>query len=119
VEVSAGEPVTVSVEVRNTGSAAGSRRATLTVNGQIEATRDVSVFGGATQRVSFTLTRDEPGTYTVAVDGLSATFQVVARGVSGWLIVIIVMVVLVIAGGVLYYRARSLAHYRDLSQHQP
>ncbi|MFQ5860712.1 MAG: CARDB domain-containing protein, partial [Dehalococcoidia bacterium] len=100
-EVTTGEPVTVSVEVHNSGGATGSRRVVLTVNGQTEATRQVSVDAGATQQVFFTVTREEVGSYTVAVDGLSASFQVAAAGgISAVLIMIIVLVVLVVTGGI-------------------
>jgi len=48
------------------------------LNGVREAEKRVTVEAGGSQVVSFSVTREEAGTCTVAVDGLSASFAVVA-----------------------------------------
>jgi len=71
-----GGPVTVSADITNTGDAGGSYTATLFVNGTAVETRTVTLTGGESTAVSFTLTEEEPGTYVVSVDGLTGSFRV-------------------------------------------
>ena len=67
-----GTPVTVTASVANTGTAAGSAVVRLFVNGQEEVRQGVSVNSGRTSQVRFTISRDEPGTYTVYVGNVPA-----------------------------------------------
>ncbi|MHB8086460.1 MAG: YncE family protein [Dehalococcoidia bacterium] len=67
-----GTPVTVTASVANTGTAAGSAVVRLFVNGQEEVRQGVSVNGGRTSQVGFTISRDEPGTYSVYVGNVPA-----------------------------------------------
>ena len=78
MEVDVGETVTIGAEVANTGDLTGSYEVTLTIDDEVEATKDVTLAGGASQEVTFTTSRDKAGTYAVNVDGLSGTFTVVA-----------------------------------------
>jgi hypothetical protein len=75
-EVNAGEAVTIGVQVANNGDLAGSSNLTLKVNNVSVATKDISVAGGTTQTVQFTVTQDAGGTYNVDVNGLTGTFTV-------------------------------------------
>jgi len=75
-EVNAGQAVTISVQVANNGDLVSSYKLTLKVNNVAVATRDISVGGGTTQTVQFTVTRDAGGTYNVDVNGLTGTFTV-------------------------------------------
>ncbi|MFB0559136.1 MAG: CARDB domain-containing protein, partial [Dehalococcoidales bacterium] len=75
-EVEAGEAVTVTVSVANTGGVEGTYNLVLKVNGAAEATEDISVAGGASESAIFTLSREEPGDYTVSVNGLEGSFTV-------------------------------------------
>ena len=81
----AGQPVTITSNVCNTGGSTGQYTVTLMINGQVEQTRLVSVGAGVAQPVRFTVTRSQPGTYTVAIGGDRATFTVTgaASGTSG------------------------------------
>jgi len=76
--VEPGEAVAITVLVANTGGESGSYTVVLKIDGMKEAEETVTVAAGESQDVSFSLTRDEPGTYSVAVDGLSGSFTVVA-----------------------------------------
>jgi len=78
LEVEPGESVAITVLVANTGGESGSYTVVLKIDGVKEAEETVTVAAGESQDVSFSLTRDEPGTYSVAVDGLSGSFTVVA-----------------------------------------
>lgn len=77
-EVAPGEKVNVSVSVANTGALEGSYTVVLKVNGVKEAEKSVTVAAGKSQDVSFTVAREDAGSYSVVVDGLSGTFTVVA-----------------------------------------
>jgi hypothetical protein len=75
-EVNIGETVTISVLVTNTGSASGSYKVTLKINGAVEATKGVTLNAGASEEVTFTTAKDVAGSYLVAVNGLSGSFTV-------------------------------------------
>ena len=75
-EVSAGEPVAISLVVTNTGEVAGSYTATLKINGVIAETVGVTVAGGGSETVTFTTSHDETGIHSVDVNGLPGFFTV-------------------------------------------
>ena len=77
-EVEIGESVTISVLVNNTGDLTGSHWALLKIDNTVVATKAITLAGGASQRVTFTTTKDIAGTYTVNVDGLVGAFTVKA-----------------------------------------
>ena len=76
--VDPGEPVTITAGVTNIGGSEGSYTLNLTVNGEVEQTKTVTLAPGATGTVAFTITREEPGSYSVSVDGKTAGFVVAA-----------------------------------------
>jgi len=78
VEVGPGEIVTVSLTVANTGGTIGSYTVVLKLNGVKEAEKSVTVAAGGSQTVTFFVSIKETGSYTVNVDGLSASLTVVA-----------------------------------------
>ncbi|MEM1538428.1 MAG: CFI-box-CTERM domain-containing protein [Candidatus Nezhaarchaeales archaeon] len=71
-----GQAVEVGVEVTNVGEEAGEYTLTLKVNGRVETSKTVSLMGGAREAVKFSLVKDQPGTYSVEVDGLTGSFNV-------------------------------------------
>jgi len=73
-EVLVGEPVVVSVDIRNTGRATGEYQATLMVNGDVHETRNLKVPAKGTESVSFTVTPTSPGEFKVTLAGLTASF---------------------------------------------
>jgi len=81
-EVALGESVTISIEVANTGEEAGSYKLTLKIDGMAEATKEVTVNDGASQKVTFTTAKDLAGTYAVDINGLSGTFVVLGEAQS-------------------------------------
>ncbi|MBA7668528.1 hypothetical protein ES703_76640 [subsurface metagenome] len=78
LEVQPKEVVTITVLVANTGDLTGSYEVTLKIDNVAVATVDVTLAGSASQKVTFTTAKDAAGTYTVTVDGLSASFAVLA-----------------------------------------
>jgi DMSO/TMAO reductase YedYZ molybdopterin-dependent catalytic subunit len=68
-EVDIGEAVTVSVLVTNTGDATGTYQVALNVDEAAEDTKEVTLAGGTSQTVTFTVARDVEATYSVNING--------------------------------------------------
>ncbi len=76
-QVKAGNPVTISAIVSNNGSDAGTYSVVLRVNGMVENIMDLMLSPGATQTVTFTVTKEIGGEYYAEVDGLNGIFIVI------------------------------------------
>jgi hypothetical protein len=85
LEVKVGESVTISALVANTGDGTGTYEATLKIDDSVVATKSVTLAGGASEKVTFTISKDVGGTYDVDLNGLPGTF-VVKAGPNWWLI---------------------------------
>jgi len=72
------ETVTVTVYVANTGGTEGSYTVVLKINEVKEAEKSVTVTAGSSTQVAFRVSRETAGSYTIDVDGLSASFTVTA-----------------------------------------
>jgi hypothetical protein len=70
------DPVSVSVGVKNVGSAAGTYNAALRVGGEVVATTPVNLAANASTRVNWTVRPDELGSFTVQVGHLTGAFRV-------------------------------------------
>jgi transcriptional regulator with XRE-family HTH domain len=81
-QVNIGETVTITVSVANTGGKEGSYTAVLNINGVKEAEKSLAIAGGDSKIATFSVSRQESGSYSVAVNDLSATFTVVAPPVK-------------------------------------
>ncbi len=110
-EVEIGETVTISVLVANTGDLSGSYEVALKIDGVAVATGDVTLEGGASQKVIFTTSRDTAGTYAISVEGRQGTLVVKSpAALNLWVIIGPIMGVIVI--GLLVWwmiRRRGLA----------
>ena len=73
----AGQPVTITTNVSNTGGSTGQYTVALIINGQVEETRLVSVGAHSALPVKFTVTRDVPGIYDVSIGSQQSSFTVV------------------------------------------
>jgi hypothetical protein len=76
VEVHPGEEVSISTVVTNTGSLTGNHEINLVVDDTIAGTREVTLDGGDSELVTFSLTADTVGEHVVAVGELQKTFTV-------------------------------------------
>jgi hypothetical protein len=70
--VTPGTPVTVTADINNKSTVNGSKKVTLYVNGQVEATQGVTINSGGSTKLTFNVSRSEPGDYAVYVDGVPA-----------------------------------------------
>jgi len=75
-EVKPGEEVSISILVTNVGREAGSYEVTLKINGTVHEVRTVTLGGGESIRVEFSVSMDAAGTYLVEVAGLKGKFLV-------------------------------------------
>ncbi len=75
-EVVAGESVTISMKVINTGGMQGSYTLNLKINGAIEAVKVVTLVAGESKTVSFTVSKDTEGDYSVEIDSQTGEFTV-------------------------------------------
>jgi len=80
--VEMGEDVVISVSVANTGDLTGSYEVSLKVDEVVVVAEDVTLPGGASQKVSFTITENAAGKHTVSLDRLTGEFTVRALSVS-------------------------------------
>jgi len=76
-KVGIGAEVTISVLVSNTGDFSDSYKVILKIDDALVATKEVTLPGLSSQKVTFTTTRDVAGTHAVDVNGLAGTFEVV------------------------------------------
>lgn len=97
----------------NTGGSQGSYTLILLINGQEEARQEVILGPGESKTVTFATARDAADTYTVEIDGQTASFTVKAAGlrITLPLLIGIIIAVMVIAGvaWLLVRRRRSIA----------
>ena len=70
--VTPGTPVTVTANLINKSAVNGNKKVTLYVNGQVETTQGVTVNSGGSSKLTFNVSRSEPGDYSVYVDGVPA-----------------------------------------------
>jgi hypothetical protein len=111
-EVKAGEDVTITLSIANGSIARGTHTVILKINGEVVETKEVTVSANSSETVSFTVTRDTAGTYSVEIDGLSGSFTVLAEeaplGGMNWALIggIIGGVIVVAAIVALLFRRR-------------
>jgi len=82
-EVVTGEAVTVKADVTNVGEVEGTYTVTLIVDGKVAGTKEITVGAGATKTVSLTYSPDVIGTYSLGLDGLTTTVEVLKPALSG------------------------------------
>lgn len=70
--VAPGTPVTVTADIANKSAVNGNKKIVLYVNGQVEAAQGITVGSGGSSKLTFSVSRSEPGDYNVYVDGVPA-----------------------------------------------
>lgn len=110
--VTPGMPVTVTADIVNKSSVNGSKKVTLYINGRVETTQGVTVNSGGSTQLTFNVSRNEPGEYSVYVDGVPAgSFEVeLFREFDGILIFSAILVALAFLIGMvtLWRRQRAV-----------
>jgi hypothetical protein len=77
-EVLAGDDAIVIAQVANTGGLAGNYTAELTMNGEQVAKKIITIQPDRIAKLTFTVSRDEPGTYKIQMGSAGATLTVKA-----------------------------------------
>ena len=75
-EVQTGEEITITAEVSNTGGSEGSYTAELQVNDEAESVQVITIPAGESMVITFSLSKDTPGTYEVMLSELTGQFVV-------------------------------------------
>lgn len=101
LEVSAGKDATISIDVGNTGNAAGNQSVELLINGNITDSKEISLDVGKNSTVTFEHVEEVPGTYRVEVGGENATYTVKEK--SSLLLYALGAIILLIVGGAAYF----------------
>ncbi|MCK4733027.1 MAG: PGF-CTERM sorting domain-containing protein, partial [Methanophagales archaeon] len=85
-EVEVGKLFTITADVTNTGEVKDTYIIALKIEGKEIETKKVSVAGGETETVGFTVIKDAKGVYNVTVNGQTATFTVIEpkKGIPGF-----------------------------------
>ena len=105
-EVSAGKTVTISVVVNNAGGRTGSTTVTLEINGVAVDTRSVTLDAGKSTTVTFTVSEDVAGTYTINVAGLTGSFVVTALPALPIIPLAVSIIIIVLAISIVMWRWR-------------
>jgi hypothetical protein len=74
--VGVNENITVSVISTNSGDCPGTCKVIFELDRVLVATKDVTISGGASQKIVFTASTDIIGTHIVTVNGLTDTFDI-------------------------------------------
>ena len=75
-QVAPGSPVTITADIKNISTTEDTYVATLWVNKTVEASQAITLAGGATAPVSFTVSKKDAGSYEVRLDRQTSTFKV-------------------------------------------
>jgi uncharacterized membrane protein len=95
--VTLGGKVSISVKVKNTGDLGGTYTAILKIDGVVENIENVSIIGGSTKTVMFTVTKEVEGTYHVEVDNLTGEFAVLTPPIGLAIPILIILLIAILA----------------------
>jgi hypothetical protein len=106
--VSPGEKVDVSATISNKGGSSGTSKVTLFVNGMEEESKGVTLASGESTTMHFSVSRSDPGTYTVNVNNIPAgSFTVDQFKNSDALIYAVIALFIIGIAGILYLLIRK------------
>ena len=92
-ELDTGKEATISFRVTNSGDIAGSYQASLSINGDVVETREITLDTGAGQEVTFTTTQSVVGTYRMTANEFTLSFEVETGGEINWWPIIIGIII--------------------------
>lgn len=98
-QIKSGQPLIVDASIFNSGEESGNCHVILKLDGLAEDSRDITLAGGETQKLSFTLQVSSEGKHTISIGDQNATLNVVepVKSISIlWLIPIVVTVCLAV-----------------------
>jgi hypothetical protein len=99
-----GEQVEVTATITNKGGSNGATKVVLYVNGQEADSKGVALSSGQSTPISFKVSRNDPGTYSVYVNGVAAgSFTVDLFSGNDVLIYCVIALFVIAIIGLLYY----------------
>ena len=101
--MSPGQSVDIAASVVNKGTANGDAKVTLYINGEEVESRGVAVSSGQIAPVHFAVSRNEPGTYSVYVNGVSAGSFVVDMFTNNDILIFSIIALFVLGIAVILY----------------
>ena len=111
-EVDAGQNVTISANIVNTGRASGNYSAVLFVNNTTADSKDVYVDVGGNATITFSHSEKIPGNYTAELGDQTVKYTVKEN--SPILLYTLIVVVLLLIGGAAYYFTKGGGNVEDL-----
>ena len=81
-EANTGQTITISATINETANISGIYEGTLRING-VEETKSVTVGPNASKQITFTVSKNVAGTYSVDLDGLTGSFTVIEESTNG------------------------------------
>jgi len=81
-EANTGQTITISATIYETANISGIYEGTLKINDMVEETKPVSVGPLANAKITFTVSKNVAGTYSVDLDGLTGSFTVIGEPVN-------------------------------------
>ncbi|WMW22089.1 S-layer protein domain-containing protein [Methanolobus mangrovi] len=100
LEIKQGKEATISVDIANTGTAAGDYTVDLKIDDVVVDSQLVSLSVGNSTTIEFTHVEEEPGTYEVKVGDLTTTYEVFEK--SGTVFYVLGAIALAAVGGAAY-----------------
>ncbi len=100
LEIKQGKEAMISVDVANTGTAAGDYNVDLKIDDVVVDSQLVSLSVGNSTTIEFTHVEEEPGTYEVKVGDLTTTYEVFEK--SGTVFYVLGAIALAAVGGAAY-----------------
>jgi len=114
-QVEPGQEVLVTVDVTNIGGCEASYSLDLTINGEVEQTKTVTLAPLASDTVTFTVIKEEPGGYTISVGGLTKEFTVAESIVAApswlsqyWWTILVGIIIIGLVVYLLWRRRRAI-----------
>lgn len=82
-EASTGQTITISATITESNNISGIYEGTLKINGVVEESKSVTVGPNGSEQLTFTVTKNVAGTYSVDLDGLTGSFTVIGEPING------------------------------------
>lgn len=95
--VKTGEEATVTVDVMNTGTAAGDTDVNMLINGTVADSKNVTLDEGEETNVTFNVSQEEAGTYEIQIGSSTAILEVEKSSIPALGIIASVMAMLAVA----------------------
>ena len=81
-EANTGQTITISATITESANISGIYEGTLRINDAVEETKPISVGPKASEQITFTISKNEAGVYSVDLNGLEGSFTVTGESID-------------------------------------